>query len=127
MSKPNRPSPSGTFKESSLGVLLNPFSPSTSGLPNASRWLDPDDLSRFWEGLEEPIASQDELIRALSERLYQARCDLEMLKAREVEIPEAFELHPLSSGRKKAKILKVEPGSFSFVADDEINPKDHEE
>jgi hypothetical protein len=68
----------------------------------------------------------DEDIRQLERMLDEACQQLEILMAgrSELEIPEVFELHPLSSQRVTVKVLKDEPARFYFVADDDVSLED---
>jgi len=45
----------------------------------------------------------------------------------EEETPEVFELHPLSTQRVMARIIRDEPAPFYFVADDDSEVEDIEE
>jgi len=80
-------------------------------------------LEKYWD----PFAVEGEWIRQWADILRQTRLNLELLKAGEVEIPEVFELTPLTSERVKANIRRVESASFYFVDDDETNLADSEE
>jgi len=69
----------------------------------------------------EQIVVLDEDIRRLEQMVGKARQELDDLKAiqGELEMPEVFELHPLSSQRVMVKALKDEPARFYFVDDDD--------
>lgn len=63
---------------------------------------------------------QDEDIRQMERMLAEAYQQLEVLMATrsELEIPEVFELHPLSSQRVTVKVRNRGPAPFYFIDDD---------
>lgn len=72
----------------------------------------------------------DEDLWQLERVLNMARQNLEERMANrleELEMPEVFDLPPLSSMRVTAKVRKIEPAQFYFVMDEDINWEDIED
>jgi len=91
-----------------------------------SQWSVYSSMPRV-AGVEERVFTvPDKDILQLQRILDEARQQLETLAASselEPDLPEVFNLRPLSSQRVTVKVLKDEPARFYFVAEGEISPE----
>lgn len=83
----------------------------------------------FGQGRRVPTSEAEEAEEGIGQLRWMLNETLEQLESlmasrSELEIPDVFALHPLSSGRIMAKVLKVEPARFYFVDDESVISED---